>query len=58
MLNLDLVLEPEILESEVRDALKQLKSNKSAGRDTIFAEELKHLGPTGVHILKDLGNQL
>ncbi|XP_072943571.1 uncharacterized protein [Epargyreus clarus] len=37
-------LEPDILKSEVQNALRKLRNNKSAGVDTIFAEELKCLG--------------
>lgn len=50
--------EPAILVYEVRGALKKLKTNRSAGRDTIFAEELKNLGDTGVKIIVKLCNQL
>ncbi|KAJ2942978.1 hypothetical protein O0L34_g15168 [Tuta absoluta] len=51
-------LEPHILDSEIRCAINKLKNNKSAGSDTIFAEELKHIGPNGVRVLRDLCNQI
>ncbi|CAK1589260.1 unnamed protein product [Parnassius mnemosyne] len=56
-LSLSEILEPEILESEVREALRNIKTNKSAGTDSIFAEELKSLGETGIKIL-ELCNQI
>ena len=51
-------LEPDILESEIRDAIRKLKTNNSADIDKIFAEELKHLGDQGVKIMLGLCNQL
>ncbi|CAH2108374.1 unnamed protein product [Euphydryas editha] len=51
-------LEPEILESEIRCALYKLKNNKSAGRDKVYAEELKQIGDKGIKILLDLCNQV
>ncbi|XP_072947691.1 uncharacterized protein [Epargyreus clarus] len=51
-------LEPVILKSEVQNALRKLKNNKSAGIDTIFAEELKCLSDISERLLLDLCNQV
>jgi hypothetical protein len=44
-------LEPDILMSEVKDAINKLKSNKSPGSDNIPAEILKRLGTNGLKTL-------
>lgn len=54
----DTPVEPDILEAEIVDAVRKLKANKSAGRDTIYAEELKHIGRDGWQILLKICNQI
>lgn len=46
------------MESELRSAINKLKDNKSAGRDNLFTEEIKHLGDKGTKMLLDLYNRI
>ena len=45
---------PDILESEVRAAVKEMKENKSVGVDGIPAEFLKNLGPKGMDTIVEM----
>ena len=47
---------PEILTEEVESAIKKLRLGKAAGRDSICAELLKHMGETGLKELTFLCN--
>ena len=45
---------PEILESEVRAVIKEMKENKAVGVDGIPAEFLKNLGPKGLQVIVEM----
>ena len=49
---------PEILQSEVENAIKKLKSGKAPGIDEIRGEELKALDSTGIQIITELCNEI
>ncbi|VEN37907.1 unnamed protein product [Callosobruchus maculatus] len=48
--------EPEILKSEVEDAIKKLKNNKAPGIDEVTGEILKELGDEAVNIILKICN--
>ena len=50
--------EPDILISEVKEAIKKLRTGKSAGNDNIEAELLKNSGPNGTRIMHKLCNTI
>lgn len=52
------LLEPDILESEVRAAIKHLKNGKATGRDQIPIETIRALGERGVQIFHALCNKI
>ena len=47
-------MEPEVLISEIRKALYNIKSNKAGGLDGIRAEVLKAGGETTIRIMKSI----
>ena len=48
------LLEPEIMISEIRAAIKKLKAGKAAGQDGIYGEMIKAGGETVVQAMKDI----
>ena len=54
----DVTPEPEILRSEVEQAIKKLKSGKSPGDDNIPAELLKQSGNEGITVIHKLCNKI
>lgn len=52
----ELLIEPDILRSEIEEAIFKLKQNKSPGSDGISSEIVKALGEDGVAVLHDLCN--
>lgn len=54
--NQDLPKEPDILRSEIEEAIHNLKMNKSPGSDGITSEIVKAPGDDGVTVLHDLCN--
>ncbi|KAL0879221.1 hypothetical protein ABMA27_003004 [Loxostege sticticalis] len=51
-------LEPDILKTEVRAAIKHLKNGKAVGRDSIPIETIKASGEYGVQIFQKLCNKI
>ena len=56
--NDDVTSEPEILRSEVEQAMKKLKSGKSPGADNIPAELLKQSDNEGIDVIHKLCNKI
>ena len=48
------LLEPEIMLSEIRMAIRKLKAGKSAGQDGIYGEVIKAGGETVVQAMKEI----
>lgn len=51
-------LEPNILKSEVEEAITHLKLNKTAGTDGVSAEMIKLIGEEGVKIVHNICNKV
>ena len=47
-------LGPDLLESEITEAIKEMKNNKGEGIDGIPGEFWKNLGPEGLKVLTEL----
>ncbi|KMQ90812.1 endonuclease-reverse transcriptase [Lasius niger] len=54
----EIVHKPEVIMSEVENALKSLKRNKSPRADGISSELLLRLGERRRHLLEDLCNEI
>lgn len=50
--------EPDVLLSEIKEAIRDLKTNKAPGADGITAEVIKELGDNGAKILQDICNKI
>ena len=49
---------PDILETEARAAIREMKENKSVGVDGIPAEFLKNLGPKGMQVIVEICKEM
>ncbi|CAG9840644.1 unnamed protein product [Diabrotica balteata] len=56
--NVNSDLQPEISKNEIRRALKEMKNNKSPGKDGVTVEMLKHGGKTTREVLYILMNKI